>query len=63
MRLQFLAITCLTWIVMGCWTICSAEAGEKGNIRTQYFIDVPQEFVVCTGWQPSVLHPSTAKWM
>jgi hypothetical protein len=48
MRFQFLAITCMTWIAMSYWPICLAETLDQktdSNIS-----DVPQEFVVCTGW-------------
>jgi hypothetical protein len=50
MRFQFLAITCITLIAMSCGPICLAEVGEKTDNGTNSSIDVPQEFVVCTGW-------------
>jgi len=49
MRFQFLAITCITLIAMSCGPICLAEVGEKTDNGTNSSIDVPQEFVVCTG--------------
>ncbi len=39
MRKQLLAVTFLAWITMSYWPACLAEA-----------VDVPQDFVVCTGW-------------
>ncbi len=50
MRLQFLAITCITWIALSYSPICLAEAGEKTNSSTHNFPNAPQVFVVCTGW-------------
>jgi hypothetical protein len=35
---------------MGYWPICLAEVSEKTEIGAQNSIDVPQGFVVCTGW-------------
>jgi amino acid permease len=49
MRFQILAIMCITWIAMSYGLICLAEVGEKTDNGTHNFIDVPQEFVVCTG--------------
>jgi hypothetical protein len=48
MRFKFLAIMCLIWIAMSYGSICLADVGEKTDNGTN--IDVPQEFVVCTGW-------------
>ena len=39
MRKLCLAVTFLTWITMSYWPACLAGA-----------VDVPQDFVVCTGW-------------
>jgi hypothetical protein len=50
MRVQFLAMMCITWIAMSYGPICLAEAGEKMDNGTHNFTDVPQEIVVCTGW-------------
>lgn len=50
MRFQFLAITCITLIAMNYGTICLAEVGGKTDNKTLNIADVPQEFVVCTGW-------------
>ena len=50
MRFQYLAITCITWIAMIYGPICLAEVGEKTDDVAHNFIEVPQEFVVCTGW-------------
>jgi hypothetical protein len=48
MRFKFLATMCLIWIAMSYGSICFADVGEKTDNGTN--IDVPQEFVVCTGW-------------
>jgi hypothetical protein len=45
--LRFLAITCITWIAFGYWPICLAQVGGKTDTRTH---NLPQAFVVCTGW-------------
>lgn len=50
MRLQFLAITCIAWIAINYGSICLAEVTEKPDNDPSNFIDVSQEFVVCTGW-------------
>ena len=48
MRFKFLAIMCLIWIAMSYGSICLADVGEETDNGTN--IDVPQDFVVCTGW-------------
>jgi hypothetical protein len=50
MRFQFLAIACITGIVMSYGPICLAGVGEKTDNGTYNLTDVPQEIVVCTGW-------------
>jgi hypothetical protein len=48
MRSKFFAIICLIGIALSYDPICLAEvAGETDNST---LIDVPQDFVVCTGW-------------
>jgi hypothetical protein len=50
MRFQFLAIMCIALIAMSCGPKCFGEVDEKTDNSTLSLIDVPQEFVVCTGW-------------
>jgi len=47
MRFQFLAIICMTWIALSYGPLCFAEGGEKKDNSNR---NLPQEFVVCTGW-------------
>ena len=48
MRSKFLAIMCIIWIAISYEPICLAEVDGKTDNDTN--IDLPQEFVVCTGW-------------
>jgi hypothetical protein len=48
MRSKFFAIMCMIWIAMSCEPICLADTNEE--IDNSIYIDVPQDFVVCTGW-------------
>lgn len=50
MRVQILVIACITWIAISYGPICLADEGEKNDNSIHNFIEVPQEFVVCTGW-------------
>ncbi len=50
MRFQILTFIGLICLAMLYGPICLAEVGGNTNNSTQNFSDVPQEFVVCTGW-------------
>lgn len=50
MKLQFLAITCLTWLTMSYGAEFLTGVDEKTDQGIHKLRDVPQDFVVCTGW-------------
>jgi hypothetical protein len=50
MKLRLLAIAGITWMAMSYGALCLAQVGEKTENRTRKIRDVPQDFVVCTGW-------------
>ena len=48
MRFKFLAITCIISLAVSYGSICLADVGNETDNGT--YIDVPQDFVMCTGW-------------
>jgi len=50
MRIQYVIITCMTWIALGYASTGVADIGKKTEGSTHTFPNAPQEFVVCTGW-------------
>jgi hypothetical protein len=50
MKIQLLSITGIAWIAMSYGTLCFAETGENAENRNRRISDVPQDFIVCTGW-------------
>jgi hypothetical protein len=50
MKLRSLAIIIFAWTAMIYWPLCQAETGEGLDRGHHKLVDVPEDFVVCTGW-------------
>jgi len=50
MKIRFLAIAVISWMGISCSAVSLAEIDEKADSCAHKIRDVPQDFVVCTGW-------------